>query len=343
MGVSTNSITTRLNDVAYGGDNWIAVGAAGSIIRSTDNGLNWSVVSSGSTFNLNSVYYQDNVWVAIGQSGMVLNSTDTDTWYKKFVGVGTDFNALAYGDNKLVTVGLTSSIYYSESETVSAAATATVSAGGTISAITISDGGFGYDSTKPVIVLLAQEPVTQEVITSVDCEGDFGIIVGIATSASGISTTSPKVMFELDADAFLNQAGFGNIARTGISTGYYFVVHDSVVGNGLTSITIENVAIGIGTTFIDNVYRADQVDNDGIAGIVTVHSNVRSLAGLGDTSLARLGYYSWGRFYNFSRSVTDPKAFEIVNTNGYTGLSTAPTITRIKGLNENYSDFDQTT
>ena len=343
VGVTTNAITTRLNDVSYGNGNWIAVGAGGSIIRSSDNGLNWSVVSSGSTFNLNSVYYQDNVWVAIGQSGMVLNSIDTDTWYKKFVGVGTDFNALAYGDNKLVTVGLTSSIYYSESETVSAAATATVSAGGTISAITISDGGFGYDSTKPVIVLLAQEPVTQEVITSVDCEGDFGIVVGIATSASGISTTSPKVMFELDADAFLNQAGFGDIARSGISTGYYFVVHDSVVGNGLTSITIENVAIGIGTTFIDNVYRADQVDNDGTAGIVTVHSNVRSLAGLSDTSLPRLGYYSWGRFYNFSRSVTDPRSFNIVNTNGYTGLTTAPSITRIKGLNENYSDFDQTT
>jgi hypothetical protein len=97
---------------------------------------------------LNSVYYQDNVWVAIGQSGMVLNSVDTDTWYKKFVGVGTDFNGLAFGDNKLVTVGLTSNIAYSESETVSAAATATVSAGGTISAITITDGGFGYDSIQ---------------------------------------------------------------------------------------------------------------------------------------------------------------------------------------------------
>jgi len=344
VGVTTTAITTRLNDVVYGDSKWIAVGAAGSIIRSVDNGLNWSVVSSGGTFNLNSVYYQDNVWVAVGQSGVVLNSVDTDNWYQRFVGVGTDFNGLIYADNKLVTVGLSSNIYYSEFETVSAAATATVSAGGTVSAITLNDGGFGYDSTKPVIVLLSIEGVTQETITSVDCEGDFGIVVGVATSATGINTTSPKVMFELDADSFLNQAGFGNIQRSSIQNGYYFVIHDSIVGNGLTSITTKNSAIGIGTTFIDNVYRADQVDNNGVSGIVTVHCNVRSLAGLGTTSISpRIGYYSWGRFYNFTRSVTDPKAFQIVNSNGYTGLTTSPLITRIEGLTENYSDFDQTT
>jgi hypothetical protein len=344
VGVTTNAITTRLNDVVYGDNKWIAVGAAGSIIRSTDNGINWSVVSSGSTFNLNSVYYQDDVWVAVGQSGMVLNSIDTNTWYKKFVGVGTDFNALVYGDNKLMAVGLTSSIYYSVPETVSAAATATVSAAGTISAVTISDGGFGYDPNQNVDVLFSIEPVTSEVVTSVDCEGDFGVVVGVATSATGINTTTPMAIFKFDADAFLNQAGFGNIVRSGIQTGYYFVINNSIVGNGLTSITIENSVIGIGTSFIDNVYRADRVDNDGVSGIVTVYSNVRSLAGLGTTSISpRIGYYSWGRFYNFTRSITDPKSFTIVNQNGYTGLTTAPLVVRIQGLNENYSNFTETT
>jgi len=344
VGVTTNRITTRFNDVIYGDGKWIAVGAAGSIIRSTDNGLNWSVVSSGSTFNLNSVYYQDKVWVAIGQSGMVLNSIDTNTWYKKFVGVGTDFNALTYADNKLVSVGLSSSIYYSIGESVSAAATATVSVAGTVSSITITDGGFGYDPNQTVNVLLSTETVTTEVLTSVDCEGDFGVVVGVATSATGINTTSPMAIFEFDSDNFLNQAGFGNIERSGIQTGYYFVIHDSVVGNGLTSITIENNVIGIGTSFIDNVYRADRVDNDGAAGIVTVYSNVRSLAGLGTTSISpRIGYYSWGRFYNFNRSVTNPESFTIYNQNGYTGLTTSPLVIRIKGLNENYNNFTQTT
>ena len=341
-GVTTTSITTRLNDVYYADNKWIAVGAAGTIIRSSDNGLTWSVVSSGATFALNSVIYQDQVWVAIGQSGNVLNSIDTNTWYKKSVGVVTDFNGLAYGDNKLVTVGLSSNIAYSQFATVSAAATATVSAAGTITAINISDGGFGYDSNSPVEVLISTEPVTIETITSADCDGDYGVVVGVGTSATGIGTDSPMVKFELDSDPFLDQAGFGNITKSGIAAGYYFVIHDSVVGNGLTSINIDASVIGIGTTFIDNVYRADQVVTSN-SGIVTVYSNVQSLAGLGTTSLSpRIGYYSWGRLFGFNRSITDPKSFTINNQNGYTGLSSAPTVYRVTPLVENYSDFDQT-
>ena len=341
-GVTTTAITTRLNDVHYADDKWIAVGAAGSVVRSTDNGLTWSVVSSGSTFNLNSVHYNDNVWVAIGQSGMVLNSVDTNTWYKKFVGVGTDYNGLTFGGGKLVTVGLSSNIAYSVPETVSAAATATVSAAGTISAITINDGGFGYDSNKSVEVLISVEPVTIETITSVDCDGDYGLVVGVGTSATGVGTDSPMVQFELDSSSFLDQAGFGNIVRSGIQTGYYFVVTNSVVGNGLTSINTDASVIGVGTTFIDNVYRADSVVTSS-SGIVTVFSNVQSLAGLGTTSLSpKIGNYSWGRFYNFTRNVLNPQSFTINNQNGYTGITTAPLVVRVQGLSENYSDFDQT-
>ena len=341
-GVTTTSISTQLNDVYHGDNKWIAVGAAGTIIRSTDDGLTWSVVSSGSTFSLNSVVYQDNVWVAIGQSGNLLNSVDTNSWYKRFTGVGTDYNGLVYGDDKLVAVGLSSNIAYSAFETVSAAATATVSAAGTISAITISSGGFGYDTNATVEVLLSTEPVTIEVIRSADCDGDYGLVVGVGTSATGVGTDSPMVKFELDSDPFLDQAAFGNIVRSGIADGYYFVIHDSVVGNGLTSINVDASVIGVGTTFIDNVYRADQVVTSS-SGIVTVYSNVQSLAGLGTTSLSpRIGYYSWGRFYGFSRSVTAPKSFTINNQNGYVGLTTAPIVQRVNPLIESYSDFDQT-
>jgi len=341
-GVTTSLVTTRLNDVYHADNKWIAVGAAGTIIRSTDDGFTWSVVSAGATFDLNSVVYQDNVWVAIGQSGNVLNSIETNTWYKKFVGVGTDHNGLAYGNNRLVTVGLSSNIAYSQFATVSAAATATVSVAGTISAINVSDGGFGYDPNTSVEVLISVEPVIVETITSVDCDGDFGTVIGIGTSATGIGTDSPMVKFELDSDPFLDQAGFGDIARSGISAGYYFVVHGSVVGNGLTSINIDASVIGIGTSFIDNVYRADEVVTSS-SGIVTVYSNVESLAGLGTTSLSpKLGYYSWGRFYNFNRSVTSPRSFTINNQNGYTGLTTAPIVYRLTPVNESYNDFDQT-
>ena len=79
------------------------------------------------------------------------------------------------------------------------------------------------------------------------------------------------------------------------------------------------------------------------SGIVTVYSNIQSLAGLGTTSLSpKIGYYSWGRLYGFNRDVVSPQSFSINNQNGYTGLTTAPIVYRITPLNENYSDFDQT-
>ena len=52
-----NSISTKLNHVHYGNGQWIA-GVAGTVIRSSDQGLTWSVVSFGATFDLNKLVMQ---------------------------------------------------------------------------------------------------------------------------------------------------------------------------------------------------------------------------------------------------------------------------------------------
>ena len=51
---------------------------------------------------------------------------------------------------------------------------------------------------------------------------------------------------------------------------------------------------------MDNIYRADQVDNDGTAGIVTVYSNVISVVGIATTSVTpnAIGFNSTGRVGN---------------------------------------------
>jgi hypothetical protein len=142
------------------------------------------------------------------------------------------------------------------------------------------------------------------------------------------------IRFNFDSDSSLNVAKYSFIARSGISTGDYFIIKNSCVGRGTTSLYLGQT-IGIGSTFIDNVYRADQVINDGISGIVTVHSNVQSISGIGSTSFAGLGEYSWGKLYNFDNR-TSPREFKLSNT-GLTGVSTAPTISRINALKEEYS------
>mgnify|MGYP003330398466 FL=1 len=342
-GVTTTSITTKLNDITYDNGTWIAVGAAGTIIKSVDNGLKWSVVSSGSTFDLNAVGYANSVWVAVGQSGMVMNSSTTNTWYKKYVGVGTDFGGLAFGDNKFVTVGLASAIYSSEFAAVSAAGTATVSAAGTITSISIDEAGFGYDPNTPVEVLISVEPVIREKVTSVNVEGDYGTIVSVATSSSGINTTSPMVIFDLKSDPHLNQVAFGNISQSGISSGDYFVVTNSVTGAPTTSITIGNKTVGVGSTFLDNVYLVAQTDTSA-SGIVTVFCNVQGITGIGTTSFQpRIANYSWGRFYSFQRDRLNPRSFTAQTGNGSAGIATGASVVRIKTVSENYSDLDQST
>ena len=345
-GVTTTSITTNLKGIAYGSDKWIAVGAAGTIISSGDDGLNWSVVGAGGTFQLNGVHYQNNVWLAVGGAGMAMNSSDGSTWYKKHVvaagtPLGAQLNAVTYGDNKMVAVGIQSSLVWSGYEKVGAAATATVGAGGTISAITVNEGGFGYTPNSNPTVLLGQEVVTREKCNTVNVTGDYGVVVGVAVSASG-SNSRATLNLSLDADVFLNQAAFGNISKTGLVIGDYFVLKNSVFGTGVTSIDKDGNNVGVGTSFADNIYKVEEIVTSN-TGIVTVFCNINSTTGITPITGSKLGDYSFGKLTNLTRSTTDPKVFNINSTNGYTGITTAPEVRRINPLAITYSDFDKTT
>ena len=253
---------------------------------------------------------------------------------------------LSYGDNKLVSVGMSSSIVWTGSEVRKATATSTIGAAGTVTGVTITDGGFGYDTSNPPNILFSQETVTREKLKSVNIKGDFGSIVGVGTGSNGIGagTTSQKVIFELDSDPFLNQAAFGNIARSQLAVGDYFIVTGSRVGGAVTSVTKDGNVIGIGTTFADNVYRVEQSITS-TSGITTVHCNIESNIGIGSHSSAlklEFGYYSWGKLYDLTRGIT-PKSYSINNDNGYVGLTTGPTVTRINPLAVTYDNFDVAT
>ena len=53
-----------------------------------------------------------------------------------------------------------------------------IGAGGTISAITVNEGGFGYTPGTNPTVLLSQEAVTRERCNTVNVTGDYGVVVG---------------------------------------------------------------------------------------------------------------------------------------------------------------------
>ena len=69
----------------------VAVGNSGTIIRSTDHGVNWSTGTSGVTSHLRSVAYSGDLgFVICGDSGVVLTSSDGASWSSQTSGAPDD-------------------------------------------------------------------------------------------------------------------------------------------------------------------------------------------------------------------------------------------------------------
>jgi hypothetical protein len=99
----------------------------------------------------------------------------------------------------------------------------------------------------------------------------------------------------------------------------------------VTSIDSNNSSVvGVGTTFLDNVYYIHSITSSGSnSEIVTnVHSssNIVGINTTGSTT-SPIGKFSWGRLSGFSRS-TSPISIGVTGFTIDSGLSTFPSIQR---------------
>ncbi len=230
--------------------------------------------------------------------------------------------------------------------TYRAAGSATIT-NGVVTSISVSAIGSGYTSTNPPLVLIQTPKVTKEEISNVTFEGDFGIITGIKATSVSVATTGLVLDFFIPQNSYLrdlsiNTVGIATTGISGIQTGYYFVVKNSNVGNGVTSKDETGGTVGIGTTCLDNIYKAVAVSiaQTGVAGIgltyvakVTISlTSYNGLTGLGFSSF--YGEYSWGRLSTLNR--TYPKVFTNYK-NATAGISSSPTVQRVLALK--YQDY----
>jgi hypothetical protein len=154
-------------------------------------------------------------------------------------------------------------------------------------------------------------------ITSID--GFSGIITGITTT-TGSNGNPLALRFYLDSPS-----------PTGLQTGYPIYIFDTRVGKGITSIDSSNSAVvGIGTTFVDNIYYIGSWSSNG--NVETITCNIRSntsVVGLSSSGsiLNPVGKYSWGRLSEFTRS-SSPISIGVSGNTVDVGLSTFPTIQR---------------
>jgi hypothetical protein len=219
-----------------------------------------------------------------------------------------------------------------------ATALSTISIGGTVSNVEITSPGTGYTNTNPPLILISPPSLKIEdnISKTNGYEGDFGIITGISTTSIGIASTGIVFDLLIPADSFLRNSSIVNtpITESGIKTGYYFMIYDSNVGNGVTSIDTNGNIVGIGTSFLDNIYCVSNVSiaqtstpGFGITNVakVTVSvSNYNGLSGIGFSDY--YGKYSWGKIYLGNR--IELFEHEAHTLNGVVGIKTGTIVKR---------------
>jgi hypothetical protein len=218
---------------------------------------------------------------------------------------------------------------------------------GIVTTITVNSPGTGYTSSNLPVVLIEQPGISEyvEEIPTVTYSGDFGIISGVSTTSVGVASTAIVFDLVIPKNSFLRDTSIVGSAVTvsGIQTGYYFVVYNSNIGSGVTSLRQNGSVVGVGTSFLDNIYEVAAVSiaqtsavGFGVTYVAKVTVSVRNYNGLVGTGYSNFfGEYSWGRI----STPTRPHARQFTSyNNGLAGVSTSPIVERynpLKYLNYN--------
>lgn len=161
---------------------------------------------------------------------------------------------------------------------------------------------------------------------SIELISNITLINGFSGIITGITTTTGSGGNPLALRFYLNSPSY-----TGLQTGYPIYIFDTRVGKGVTSIDTSNSAVvGIGTTFVDNIYYIHQFSSNGTVGIITCNIlSTTSITGLSSSgSISNpVGKYSWGRMSGFSRS-SSPISIGVTGNTVDVGLTTFATIQR---------------
>lgn len=185
---------------------------------------------------------------------------------------------------------------------------------------------FDSDNPEPFSSLIVNGISTTasgavELIANISLVNGFsGTIIGIGTT-TGSGGNPLALRFTLE----------GPVGFPELQTGYPIYIFDTRVGNGVTSINTSNSSIvGVGTTFIDNIYYIHQISSSDTTGIITCNIlSTTSVVGLASTgSISNpIGKFSWGRMSGFSRS-SSPISIGVTGNTVDVGLSTFATIQR---------------
>ena len=204
---------------------------------------------------------------------------------------------------------------------------------GSIDGYLITDAGKGYSVSNPPQVNVSLDSTEFEKITKItNVQGWSAIITGIAVTDGTNGNAALKFEFQVES----------NQLAADLLAGYPVLIHDTEIGDGVISIDADDASVvGVGTTFLDNVYKVHQITGTQRTGVITCNvSSTSVIAGLAQTGqydqtnlgiTTSLGRISWGRLYNPLDGVVrgeDPINLVISGKTTNVGLSSFPTIQR---------------
>ncbi len=202
-----------------------------------------------------------------------------------------------------------------------ASATGNISVGGTLSSVTITNPGFGY-TVAPRAIVETIDPIIEKTGIIQNIKGFNGNIIGIGTTTSS-GQLALKFNIERDKDENNNSVNIENL-----TTGNAILVYNTNVGSGVTTVDgDDNSIIGIGTSFLDNIYYINEITTSGPTGIITCTVDSGSnIAGIATTG-GYLGRFSWGRLENVVRS-SSPISIGVTGKTVDVGLTAFPSVIR---------------
>ena len=199
-----------------------------------------------------------------------------------------------------------------------ATATLSISGVGTVNGFAITNSGLGY-TVAPDILVSPPNP-TIENISSIDViQGFSGIVTGVSATTVGVSTLG-----------FTFNLSKSNSTWTGMDVGNPIYIFETNVGHGGTSIDntgSDSAVVGVGTTFLDNIYIIQHVETSGTTGIITCLMASNPVGIATTTGTQTLGKFSWGKLGGISRS-SSPVSIGVTGNTIDVGITTFPTIQR---------------
>lgn len=229
----TSGTTAHLWGVAYGDNQWVAVGEKGTILTSPD-GVIWTkrpIPKAYADGWLTAVTYANHLWVAVGDAATpILTSTDGVSWTPRTL-PGIRLNAVAYGNGIFVAHGnsdyILSSIYLLSGD----GTTWHMRSNGAVS----TSRGFAYGA--PYLVSVATETYTPYLSTFI-IESSPDVVFEISPRPSSIDS----IVNGRNEFIAVSKDGRTYSSRDGISWTQRAATNLAV--NGLTFFNNQLVAVG---------------------------------------------------------------------------------------------------